>query len=92
MVESGIWQEGEGAVVQLEGVEGGEGRDDIQVHRVGGQVKLLGERDREERIGLQCCSTVRFGLSPGGTEVKPAFLQSAEMLGHLEGKSCNLIR
>ena len=50
MVESGIWQEGEGAVVQLEGVEGGEGRDDIQVHRVGGQVKLLGERDR----GLDC--------------------------------------
>ena len=52
MVESGIWQEGEGAVVQLEGVEGGEGRDDIQVHRVGGQVKLLGERDREERIAM----------------------------------------
>ena len=46
MVESGIWQEGEGAVVQLEGVEGGEGRDDIQVHGVRGQVKLLGERER----------------------------------------------
>ena len=90
MGEGGVWQGGEGAVVQFEGVEGGEGRDGIQVHRVRGQIKLLGKRERGEG-GLQCCSTVRFGLSPGGMEVKPAFLQSAEMLGHLEGKSCNLI-
>ena len=44
MGEGGVWQGGEGAVVQFEGVEGGEGRDGIQVHRVRGQVKLLGER------------------------------------------------
>ena len=31
--------------------------------------------------------TFRFGLSSMGIEVKPAFLQSAEMFGHLEKKT-----
>ena len=42
--ESSLWKEGEGAVVQLEGAEGGEGRDGIQVQRVRGQVKFLDKR------------------------------------------------
>ena len=53
MGKSRVWQGGEGAVVQLDGAEGGEGRDGIQVHRVRGQVKLLGKRERgEEGIAM----------------------------------------
>ena len=49
MVKSSVWQGGEGAVVQLEGAEGREGRKDIQVHRVQGQVKLLDQTERRIR-------------------------------------------
>ena len=36
MVESILWEGGEGAVVELKGAEGGEGRNGIQVYRVRG--------------------------------------------------------
>ena len=84
MSESGLWHGSEGAVIQLKGAERGERRNGIQVYRIRGQVKLLDKR--REKKGLQRCTTVRFGSSPVGTEVNPAFLQSAEMFGHLAEK------
>ena len=84
MGESRLWQGREGAVIQLKRTERGEGRNVIQVYRIRRQVKLL-DKKREKR-GLQGCTTVRFKSSPVGTEVRPAFLQSAEMFGHLAEK------
>ena len=81
MGESRLWQGSEGAVDQLKGAEQGKRRNSIQVYRIRRQVKFLDKR-RVDR-GLQACTTVRFKSSPVGTEVKPAFLQSAEMFGHL---------
>ena len=39
---------------------------------------------KREQVGSSQGFTFRFGLSSMGIEVKPAFLQSAEMFGHLE--------